>query len=163
MLGTMPLARLVPLAILLASVVALGAAYTAQYAFDLEPCILCLYQRVPFATVALLAMAALRWPSFARRACALSGMGFAVGAGIAAYHVGVEQHWWVSAAGCGGQLPPPMSAEEFRQALLGKPSKACNQVDWSLFGISMAGYNIAYSSALAVMAFTGARRMKAEA
>ncbi len=163
MLGTMPLARLVPLAILLASVGALGAAYMAQYAFDLEPCILCLYQRVPFATAALLAMAALKWPRFAVYACALSGMLFAAGAGIAAYHVGVEQHWWVSAAGCGGQLPPPMSAEEFKQALLSPPPKPCDEVEWSLFGISMAGYNVAYSSALAVMALTGARRMRAEA
>ena len=163
MLGAMPLARLIPLAILLASVGALGVAYTAQYAFDLEPCILCLYQRVPFATVGLLAMAALRWPRLAPGACALSGMVFAVGAGIAAYHVGVEQHWWASVAGCGGGLPPPMSAAEFKQSLLAKPPKACDEVDWTLFGISMAGYNVAYSSALAVMALAGAWRMKAEA
>jgi len=40
--------RLIPFAVFAAAVFALGNAYTAQYAFDLEPCILCLYQRVPY-------------------------------------------------------------------------------------------------------------------
>lgn len=155
------LRRLVPFGVLLASAGALAAAYTAEISLALEPCVLCLYQRVPFAVAGLLAMGALARPNLAVAALALAGAAFIAGAGIAAYHVGVEQHWWASAAGCGGELPPPMSAAEFRQALLNKPPKACDEVDWSLFGISMAGYNIAYSSALAVMAFAGARRMRA--
>ena len=159
----MSLARLMPLAVLLASAGALAAAYTAEIALTLEPCVLCLYQRLPFAVAGLLAMGALARPNLATAAMALGGVAFIAGAGIATYHVGVEQHWWVSAAGCGGELPPPISVAELKQALLNKPPKVCDQVDWSLFGISMAGYNIAYSSALAVMALTGARRMKAEA
>ncbi len=57
--------RYIPLAILAASVAALGAAYIAEYAFGLEPCILCLYQRLPFVATGLLALAGL--PALRRR------------------------------------------------------------------------------------------------
>jgi len=156
------LRRLLPLAILLASAGSLGAAYTAQYAFDLEPCILCLYQRIPFAVAGLLAMGALIWPRLAVGACALSGIVFAAGAGIAVHHVGVEQHWWASVTGCGGELAPPMTAADLKDMLLQKPPKPCDRVDWALFGISMAGYNVVYSSALAIMSLGGAWGLRKE-
>ena len=38
--------RLVPFAILAASIGALATAYTAELAIGIEPCILCLYQRI---------------------------------------------------------------------------------------------------------------------
>ncbi|HEY9164284.1 MAG TPA: disulfide bond formation protein B, partial [Magnetovibrio sp.] len=45
---------------------ALVMAYVAQYGFDLEPCILCLYQRIPYALVAILGFAGMRWPHLVR-------------------------------------------------------------------------------------------------
>ena len=50
--------RLVPFAILAASIGALIIAYTAELAFGIEPCILCLYQRIPYALAGALAVAA---------------------------------------------------------------------------------------------------------
>ena len=38
-----------PLVILAASAGALASAFVAQYVFGLEPCVLCIYQRWPFA------------------------------------------------------------------------------------------------------------------
>ena len=46
--------RLILLAILAASMGALGMAYVAEVVFGLEPCILCLYQRVPYAITGVL-------------------------------------------------------------------------------------------------------------
>jgi disulfide bond formation protein DsbB len=37
------------------------------------------------------------------------------------------------------------------------PVVRCDQVPWSLFGISMAGYNVVLSLALAAFAFAAAR------
>ena len=51
--------RLIPLAILAASAGALAVAYIAEFVFGLEPCILCLYQRVPYAATGILAILAL--------------------------------------------------------------------------------------------------------
>ncbi|MBC8337480.1 MAG: disulfide bond formation protein B [Alphaproteobacteria bacterium] len=163
------LSRLVPFAIFAVSAAALANAYTAQYAFDVEPCILCLYQRIPYAVAGVLGLAALvlprgdtenLWRSWAVMA---AGLAFLIGAGIAFYHVGVEQHWWASAAGCGGGGVDngPATVEELQRMLRNiKPVKACDEVDWTLFGLSMATYNVPASLALAVGSFWGAARIR---
>ncbi len=144
------LAFLAPFAIFAVSVTALVNAYTAEYALGLEPCILCLYQRVPYAAASVLGLAALFVPSLRSRAVAVAGMVFLAGAVLAFYHVGVEQHWWVSVASCGGGgNDGPATVEELRQLLMrAKPVKACDEVDWTLFGLSMATYNAALSLVL---------------
>ncbi len=152
--------RWAPLLILAASVGALANAYTAEYAFGVEPCVLCLYQRIPYALAGVLGFGALVLPAgpsgnrTRSRAVMLAGFVFLAGAGIAFYHVGVEQHWWVSAAACGEAAGPwgdggPKTVAELQQMLSQKPPKACDEVDWTLFGLSMATYNVAVSLALA--------------
>ncbi|MBL4614473.1 MAG: disulfide bond formation protein B, partial [Magnetovibrio sp.] len=98
--------RLYPALLILAGATSLAFAYAAQFGFDLEPCILCLYQRVPFAVAIILGLIGLLKPQWLVMVFTLAITAFAINCGIAVYHVGVEQHWWVSAAGCGadGQL-----------------------------------------------------------
>ena len=156
----LPNGRMIPLAILAASLGALGTAYVAEIVFGLEPCILCLYQRVPYAVTGGLALLALstRPGSVQAASVGICGVVFAAGAAIAFYHVGVEQNWWASAA-CGGELATGISLADM-QALLSRPQpKACDAVDWTLFGLSMATYNAAASLALAGAALAGARML----
>jgi disulfide bond formation protein DsbB len=146
---------------LLFSVGALGAAYIAQYGFGLQPCNLCLYQRVPYAVAIVIALAALALPLPASlRIWALTAMGvvFLAGAAIAFYHVGVEQHWWVSAVSCGSSIESGLSVEQLRERLLATPPQSCDQVTWSLFGLSMASYNVVYSLGLSAACFAVALR-----
>ena len=49
--------------------------------------------------------------------------------------------------------------ETLRAQLAARPPKPCDQVDWTLFGISFAGYNLMASLALAVFSLAGARRL----
>ncbi len=154
--------RLIPLAILAVSVGALAVAYIAEFVFGLAPCILCLYQRVPYVAAGILAILALGLPprsGVRSAAVALCGAVFLAGAGIAAYHVGVEQHWWASTAACGGALPAEMTVEELKAQFAAGPPKPCDEVDWTLFGISFAGYNLVASLALAAFSLAGARRL----
>lgn len=156
-------AFLVPFGIFAVSVAALANAYLAEYALGLEPCILCLYQRIPYAVAGVLGIVALLMPAQRVRAVAAAGVVFLVGAAIAFYHVGVEQHWWISAAACGasGGGQEPATVEELRQLLLNaKQPKACDEVDWTLFGLSMATYNVGMSLALAVGSLWGAGRIR---
>ena len=141
--------RLYPAALFLVGVGALVTAYTAQFGFNLEPCVLCLYQRVPFAISIVLGLIGLWRPQWLGAVFALAVAAFAINAGIAVYHVGVEQHWWASAVGCGGTLPTQVSVADLMASLERKPPKSCDAVDWTRFGISMAGWNIIYSSGLA--------------
>jgi len=158
----MPWRRLVPLTILVVSLGSLAPAYAAQYVFGLEPCALCLYQRLPYVVTAMLGAAALILPTEggARTSVvALSALVFAGGAALAFYHVGVEEHWWASIAGCGGELATSITLEDLRAGLNERPPKPCDQVDWRLFGLSLAGYNVAFSLFLAGTSLAGARML----
>jgi disulfide bond formation protein DsbB len=88
----------------------------------------------------------------------LCGLLFLIGAGIAAFHVGVEQHWWAGTAECGGQASGARTVEQLQAMIEAAPVVRCDVVAWSLFGISMAGYNVMLSLALAAFAFVSAFR-----
>ncbi|HIJ42842.1 MAG: disulfide bond formation protein B [Rhodospirillales bacterium] len=149
--------RLIFAAILIISLGALANAYVAQYVYGFEPCRLCLYQRVPYAVTALLAIIAFFLASGGGRVAmaALCAGAYLAGAGIAFYHVGVEQHWWLSE--CTGALARDLSIEEMKAQLMSKPQKPCDDVEWTFLGLSMATYNAAFSLALAAASLAGAR------
>ena len=147
--------RAVPIAILAASAGALGFAYVAETVFGLEPCVLCLYQRVPYAATGIVAVLMLGLPTnapVARWGVAVCLALYLAGAAIAFYHVGVERHWWVSVAACGGADARAVTIESLNAQLSIQFDKPCDQVDWTLFGISMAGYNVALSAFLGAAA-----------
>lgn len=80
-------------------------------------------------------------------ACALA---LVAGAGIAAYHVGVEQKWWLGTDACAALSGlGAKTVEELREVLLRTPVARCDEVSWSMFGVSMAGYNFLVSLVLA--------------
>lgn len=136
------------------SALALASAFTAQYAFGLQPCPLCVYQRWPYAIAALLGLFALthalkKNEKTAALAVFISSIVFLTGALIAAYHVGVEQHWWASfLEGCRADFSA-MTPEELLKHLSEKPAVRCDVIAWQMFGISMAGYNAMMSLGLA--------------
>lgn len=141
--------RLYPALLILVGAGSLSVAYTAQFGFDLEPCILCLYQRVPFAIAVVLGAVGLWRPQWLATVFALAVATFAVNSGIAVYHTGVEQHWWASAVGCGGTLANNVSTADLMASLNTKPPKSCDSIDWTFLGISMASWNVVFSGGLA--------------
>ena len=145
----MPLTRLIPAFIIFVAVASLTMTLTAQYGYGKQPCILCLYQRIPFVITGLLAILALRLkPSsgLIPLIIMLCGLVYLGGGAVAVYHVGVEQHWWIS--GCSGTLSQSITPDDLRASLMSKPEKSCDEIDWTLFGYSMATYNTVFSSLL---------------
>jgi len=157
--------RLIPAIVFAASVVALAGALIGQFVFALEPCSLCLYQRVPYVVAALLAGAALLVPGggLQRTAVALCAVAFSGGAALAFFHVGVEAHWWTSGIpGCGadavaGALSDTMTIADLQARLAGPPPTPCDQVRFRFLGLSLAGYNVIISLVLAGLAGLGVR------
>lgn len=144
------------LVLLLVSLAALAAVLIAEYGFGLLPCPLCLYQRIPYCVVAALALLGMVSRLGAGQAAlllGLCGLAFLVGGGLALFHVGVEQHWWAGPASCSAGAGGARNVEDLL-AQLSKPVKipSCDQVAWSLFGVSMAGYNLLASVGLAAFA-----------
>lgn len=154
----------IPAAILVLCIGALGTAYTAQYVFGLEPCELCLWQRGPYAIAGLLAMAALQMkgsPSIVLPVT-LCGIAFLVEAGLAFHHVGVEQHWWTAFTACTGDIGTGLSLEDLKAQLMATQPKACDEITWTVFGLSITAYNVVVGLLAAVFCFAGVRLIREE-
>jgi disulfide bond formation protein DsbB len=158
------LKRNLPGLLALASAAMLAGAFGFQYIGGLDPCVLCLYQRYPHGLVIIIA--GLAWllrdlGRFSNHLTLLAGLVLLVGAGIAAFHMGVEYQWWAGTAECGAKAQPTTLAE-LRAQIMAQQITRCDEVAWSLFGISMAGYNMILSLVLAAAAlcaaWTGWRR-----
>jgi len=142
--------RNLPALLLLAMAIGmLGGAYAFQYLGGLQPCALCLYQRWPWwiaGGVGLLALLPFGDARLRGMLLMLGTLAVWAGAGIAAYHAGVEQKWWPGPTSCSGGATPG-TVEELKAMLLAAPVVRCDDIAWSLFGISMAGYNMLLSLA----------------
>ena len=149
--------------LLFTAIAVLGSALASQYIGGLQPCVLCIYQRWPYVAVIVLMAVALALPRPARAAAlGLAGLALLAGAGIAGFHVGVEQGWWQGTAECGGVDANVDSVEALRAQIMGAPIVRCDQIPWSLLGISMAGYNLLLSLALGGASLIAARRLYTE-
>ncbi len=117
-----------------------------QYLGGIAPCHLCLLQRWPHGAAIALGLLILAWP---RRGLALlAALVVLVGAGIAVYHVGVEQTWWAGPSSCTAPEPGAQASGELLDQILATPVVLCDQIAWSLWGISMAGWNAILSLGL---------------
>lgn len=133
----------------------LGAVYLSEHGFGLEPCALCLYQRWPWwAALALGAgLIAARGHAAASRALlALTGIALLAGAGVAAYHMGVEYGWWAGPSACaqpGGT--GAMDLDELRSLVMSRERVVpCDEAAIRVLGLSMAGWNLVLSLAATV-------------
>lgn len=157
--------RRAPVLVVVASLAALAIAFASQYWGGLQPCVLCWYQRYPYmvaAALGVIGMFLAAQPSWLRAVLLLAALAFLVDAGIAAFHVGVEQHWWAGTNECGSTLDPTLSAEELTKQLLNQPVVRCDEIPWSLLGISMAGYNFLYALVCGLATFWTATRYRAK-
>lgn len=121
----------------------LGYAIFLQLKMGLEPCPLCIFQRLAFAALGLLFLiGALHGPSYRPGRATYGVLAFiaaAVGVGIAARHVYVQMLPPEMGATCG----PPLSflretmgpLEVFRTVLTGTGN--CGNIDWTFLGLTM--------------------------
>lgn len=157
MIQTFFTARMAALLTTAAGVAVLGTAYIFQYGFGYQPCQLCLYQRIPWWIAIGIGCAAFwaqkKYPGLRNMLLVLAGITLLVGAGLAAYHAGVEWKWWEGPTGCSGNENIDFNdIEAVKRALMAGPAVRCDEVPWSLFGLSMAGYNFLLSLAVGLYA-----------
>lgn len=132
----------------------LGGAYVSQYVFGLYPCEMCWWQRYPhFAALALAAFALLRPPG--RGAVLLAGAAILASGIIGGFHAGVEYGWWEGLTACTNNAA---SGGDPLEAIMNAPLVRCDVAPWSLFGISLAGWNFLFSTAAGLVILSGARK-----
>lgn len=140
--------------VLVASAVVLGGALASQYWGGLAPCELCLLQRWPWAVaivISFVATMAGSRPALPWVALLLAAV-FVVGSAFAFYHVGVEQHWFAGPSACSGAATAADTLEALKAQILRQQPVRCDEVAWSLWGISLAGWNLIASLVMLVCA-----------
>lgn len=150
------LALLVPTALLFG---ALGS----QYWGGLYPCEMCYWQRYPHGIaiiLALLAIFASPRPSASRILTALAALAIATSGAIGVFHAGVELGWWEGLTSCATNSSAA-TAEELLADIMATPLVRCDQVQWSLLGISMAGWNAIISLGSAALILFGLKKAQA--
>ncbi|MEM7522302.1 MAG: disulfide bond formation protein B [Pseudomonadota bacterium] len=153
-------ARHLAIAALLGPAAVLGAALISQYVGGLNPCPMCIWQRWPHAiAIALAALALLIGQGrIGATALALGAAGLLVGAGIGAFHAGVELGYWEGPSTCVGGEISGLSTSDLLNQIIEAPLVRCDEVAWSMLGVSMAGWNAILSILLAGLTAMAARR-----
>lgn len=147
-----------------AAVVALGGAATILGAWIFQylgyrPCALCLEQRHPYYFAIPLAVFIVLGESVgSRRRILLAALAVIVGlmlwnAGLGTYHAGAEWKWWPGPTTCGGAAD--LGGGNLLKDLQSVNVVRCDEAAWRFLGLSLAGYNVLISLALAVVAGWG--------
>lgn len=122
----------------------LAGAHGSQYLGGLFPCEMCYWQRWPhFAALALafLSYALMdRLPDRGRSLVWLAALAILVSGGIGIYHAGVELDYFEGVTQCTSTAAVSIAD------ILAAPLVRCDEVQWQLFGISMAGWNAILST-----------------
>ena len=158
MLNAVP-TKTLPLIVLAASVATLGGAYIFEYGFGYMPCHLCLQERVPYMLTIIASLGTIfitrnnkapdLTPVILMAVCALL---LAFDAGLSAYHAGVEYKWWPGPETCtSASLVVPSLDALTTQLNTGTHIPRCDSAAWTLFGISLAGYNMLIAATLSFL------------
>ena len=144
----------------------LAGAHAFERFGGLAPCALCLDQRQAHWAGLGVALAGLALGTvFKTRRVAAAAVGacalvYLISAGLAFYHTGVEHKFWPGPATCSGAGPAAIVDPAALDAVLKgvAPVVSCTDPAWTLFGVSMAGYNMMVSAALAALCALAALR-----
>lgn len=149
----------------------LAGAYASEW-LGLHPCEMCWWQRwahiyaLPFALTAnVMQMGWMRdrIPTAADRSTrfwTLVAAAFILASGvIGAYHSGVEYHWWQGHTACTSEVAGGTSLSDMMKSATSGPMVRCDEAQWTLLGISLAGFNAVISTVGAIaVAFLAIRR-----
>ncbi len=154
-------AALAALAIAVVAAATLAGAWFFQLVLDIRPCPLCLEQRYAY-YLALPLAALLAWFAAHGAPRQVLMAGFAVlllavlaNAWLGGYHAGVEWQFWPGPTDCSGPLVDFGKAGNLLEQLDKVKVIRCDEVQWRFLGLSLAGYNVLISLAMAAIALFG--------
>ena len=154
------------LAIMAIAAATLAGAWFFQLVLDIRPCPLCFEQRyVHYLTIPLGALVAIAAARDAPRAALVAGLAILAlatlgNAGLGAYHAGVEWGFWKGPTECSGPIGNLGSAGNLLERLDTVKVVRCDEVQWKFLGLSLAGYNMLISLAMAAIAVSGIARLQ---
>lgn len=134
----------------------LGYAIYVQHAMFLDPCPLCIFQRIAFMWIGAFALlAAIHNPAAKGRGIytALILIGCLVGAIISGRHIWLQNLPPDQVPECGMGLNYMLDTMPFAEALkqVFYGSGECAQIDWTFLGISMPGWTLVWYIGFAIV------------
>lgn len=154
--------RLAATLIVFVAVTTILGAFFFQYVLGYQPCPLCLDQRIAYYVsipLAILIMLGIAF-SASRKVLVLALFAIAVAmiinTGLGVYHSGIEWKWWAGPTDCSGPLNDLGAAGGLLKQLESIRVVRCDEAAWRFLGLSLAGYNVLISLALAAIALWGA-------
>tara|TARA_B100000287_G_scaffold265425_1_gene249694 strand:- start:903 stop:1379 length:477 start_codon:yes stop_codon:yes gene_type:complete len=139
--------------ILLISIFSLLAAYFIEYILNYKPCNLCIFERIPYFASSILIVLNLYSKRFEKFTFGILSIIFAIGAIISFYHFGIEQGFFEESFVCISDDKMNNLAKEDLLKSLQKTTVSCKQVDFKLFGLSLATINTFLSIVLSAISF----------
>lgn len=136
-----------------------GGALISQYGFGLYPCEMCYWQRWPHQAAIVLAALALMLRNNAaamRTLTIFAALAILASGAIGVFHAGVEYGFWPGPA-CSAASTGPVTLDD----IMAGPVIACDKPQWTLAGISLAGFNALFSFAggIAILAMLFRRKV----
>ena len=146
-----------PLAALALPLALYGGALVSQFGFGLHPCEMCYWQRWPHQAAIVLAALALllsRNTAAMRGLTLLAAIAIAISGVIGVFHAGVEYGFWEGLTTCSTTHSGPITLDQ----IMATPLIRCDVPQWTLLGVSLAGFNAIFSLAGAAFVLTLLRR-----
>jgi disulfide bond formation protein DsbB len=131
----------------------MAGALGSQYLGGLYPCEMCHWQRWPhYAAILVAALAFATTGSLRRTLVIVAALLVATSGAIGVFHAGVEYGWWPGITGCTSTVRPTGTPAERLAQIMNAPMIRCDVAQWSLAGISLAGWNALVSIPAALAA-----------
>ena len=122
------------------------AALYVEYILNFKPCILCIYQRIPYA-IALVISLIVFFIGKRNILLIILGLNFLIGILLSGYHITIEKGLVEPIFSCTGENIKALNKEEILKSL-NKIEPDCKDVDFSIFGVSLATLNFIISFVL---------------
>ena len=125
------------------------AALYVEYILGFKPCILCIYQRIPYAIAILISLSAFLIGN-RNILLIILGLTFLAGILLSGYHVSIEKGIIEPLFSCTGENIRALEKEEILKSL-NNIQPDCRDVDFSIFGVSLATLNFIISFVLTIV------------
>ena len=127
------------------------SALIIQYWLGHEPCKLCLYERIPYFLSMLLIIKIIFIKKYEKLTLLILFLVFMSSAVLAFYHFGIEQGFFKESLVCtSGNLSETLTKEEILKQL-SQNTISCKDVNFRIFGFSLAAINTIFSISLSAI------------
>ena len=145
---TKQISKKILFSILVFTSLVLVSAFVIEHQLGHEPCKLCLYERIPYFLSVLLIIKMFYIKKNQRVTLLILFLAFISSAALAFYHFGIEQDFFSESLACtAGDLSETYSKEQLLEQLK-QNTISCKDVNFRIFGLSLAAINTIFSLAL---------------